>query len=143
MNFSWKETLDRNLPLLLLGGAAICALVFYLFAFVIPNHPSRPRNVPKTATLVLAGFNHYWQECGFDEIQGQDRCRIYGGKGDVLRDDVFLDLDTKKPLKQDELEIVQGGGADSVRLKNSKILVPQANFDEIRKQMRPERSPNN
>jgi len=143
VSFSWKETLDRNLPVLLLGGVVISAIVFYLFAFVIPNHPSRPRNVPKSATLVLVGFSHYWQECRFDEIQRQDRCRIYGGKGDILRDDVFLDLDTKKPVKRDELEIVQGGGADSVHLKNSKTLVPQANFDAIRKQMRPEPSSNN
>jgi hypothetical protein len=89
------------------------------------------------------GFNHYWQECWFDGTQGQDRCRIYGGGGDVLRDDVFLDVDTRKPVQQDELEIVQGGGADSVRLKNSKVLVPQANFDAIRKQMRPEPSSSN
>jgi hypothetical protein len=76
-------------------------------------------------------------------MQGQDRCRIFGGKGDILRDDAFLDVDTRKPVQQDELEIVQGGGADSVRLKNGKSLVPQANFDAIRKQMRPEPPSNN
>jgi len=143
VSISWKEFFDRNLPALLLGGVAICVVTWYLLAFVVPNHPSRPPNVPKSSTLVLVGFSHYWQECRFDEMQGQDRCRIFGGKGDILRDDAFLDVDTRKPVQQDELEIVQGGGADSVRLKNGKSLVPQANFDAIRKQMRPEPPSNN
>lgn len=138
MSTSWKLIIDRNLPAIILGGLVVIAVVFYVSAFVLPNHPSRPSNVPKSAMLVFTGFSHYWQECQFDNAQGQDRCRIYGGKGDVLRDDVFLDMDTRKPVQPDELEIVQGGGADSIRLKDGKILVPQANFDAIRKQMRSE-----
>jgi hypothetical protein len=143
VNTSLKEILDKNLPALILSGVILMAVAWYICAFVLPNHPSRPPNVPKSATLVFVGFNHYWQECWFDGTLGQDRCRIYGGGGDVLRDDVFLDVDTRKPVQQDELEIVQGGGADSVRLKNSKILLPQANFDAIRKQMKPEPPSNN
>jgi hypothetical protein len=135
--------IDKNLPAIIVGGLILMAVVFYFAAFVLPNHPSRPQNVPKSATLVLVGFSHYWQECRFDENQGQDQCQIYGGKGDVLRDDVFLEVDTRKPVQRDELEIVQGGGADSVRLRNSKILVPRANFDAIRRQMRPGPSSNN
>ena len=58
VNASFKDTLDRNLPTLLVGGVVICVIAWYLFAFVIPNHPARPRNVPKSATLVpfLAGM---------------------------------------------------------------------------------------
>jgi hypothetical protein len=138
-----NETFDRSLPKILVGGLIVILVLFYVWVFVLPNHPSRPQNVPKSATLVFAGFIHFWQECWFDEKQGVDRCRIYGGGGAVLRDDVFLNMANREPVPPEELDIVQGGAPDGgpdsvVRLKNGKILIPQASFDAIRREMNPE-----
>jgi len=135
MNSAWKEKLDRNLPAVLIAGLAIFALVFYLFAFVLPNHPPRPRSVPKSATLVLFGFDHVWQECWFDPVPQQDRCHIYNGGGIVLNDGVFLAMDGGPAIPQDQLKIASGGNWYSVHLLNGKVLIPQEHFDEIRREL--------
>jgi hypothetical protein len=131
-----KGIFGKNLPALLLGGAAICACLLYVWIFVLPNHPSRPANVPKSASLVLEGWGHFWQECRFDSAQHQDRCRIYGGGGDVLRDDVFLPENGGAVISGDQLKIVPGGIAESVvHLLNGTLLIPQKNFEAIKREL--------
>lgn len=135
MNASFKDTLDRNLPTLLVGGVVICVIAWYLFAFVIPNHPARPRNVPKSATLVLQGWDHFWQECWFDSAEQQDRCRIYNGSGYLLRDEVFLPANGGKALSDDQLKVASGGDSRSVHLLNGTVLIPREHFEGIKKEL--------
>jgi hypothetical protein len=91
--------------------------------------------VPQSATLVLAGWDHFWQMCWFDTVLKQDRCRIYGGGGAILRDDVFLPSNGGGAIQGDQLTIAPGGGADTVQLANGIVLIPQTNFDEIRREL--------
>jgi hypothetical protein len=135
MNASLKNTIDRNLPTLLVGGVVICAIAWYLFAFVIPNHPARPRNVPNSATLVLQGWDHFWQECRFDSGEQQDMCRIYNGSGYLLRNEVFLPANGGKALPDDQLRVASGGDSHSVHLLNGTVLIPREHFDGIKKDL--------
>jgi hypothetical protein len=135
MNSSWTGTLGRHMLALLLGGALISACLLYVWVFVFPNHPSRPANVPKSATLVLMGWSHFWQECRFDSTQHQDTCRIYSGNGVILHDEVFLPLNGGGAIQEDQLRIAPGGNSYSVHLLNGVVLIPQKNFDEIRREL--------
>lgn len=135
MNATLKETFGKNLPILLLVGAAICACLLYVWIFVLPNHPSRPGNVPKSATLVLMGWSHFWQECSFDSARQQDRCRIYNGNGEILHDEIFLPANGGSAVPEDQLKIAPGGNSYSVHLLNGIVLIPQKNFDEIKKEL--------
>ena len=135
MSASLKGTLDRNLPALLVGGVVICVIVWYVFAFVIPKHPARPGNVPKSATLVLMGWDQFWQECRFDSAERQDRCRIYNGSGYLLRDEVFLPANGGKALPDDQLKVAPGGDSHSVHLLNGTVLIPREHFGGIRKEL--------
>ena len=131
---NWKEFLRRNLLLFILAGIAVCAVGFYLMAFVIPNHPSKPGNVPKSATLVFGGFTHFWQECWFDAARQLDRCRIYNAGGVILRGDVFLPESGGAAISADQLQIVPGVNAESVvHLSNGSVLIPEKNFDAIKR----------
>lgn len=141
MDDSSKEPIDRKLETPVLVAMMLMVFVFGMSAFVVHQHPPKPRNVPGTATLVSRGFMHYWQECWFDQELEQDHCRIYSGGGDRLRDGAFLDMDHGSTVQRDALEIVQGGNADSIHLKNGTILLPQENFYTIRKQIRAEPTP--
>lgn len=114
----------RSKDPVLKGAIALTAVVLAVAIFIVPNHPPRPRNVPDQATLISKGLTHYWQQCWFNTDLRQDQCRIYSGGGVVLLDEAFLDEATGTPAIQEELEIAGGGGADSVHLKNGKILVP-------------------
>ena len=135
MSTSWKERIDRNLPVLLIGAFGICLIVWYIFAFVVPNHPSRPKNVPTSATLVFQGWTHFWQECWFDSQQRQDRCRIYNGGGLILDEDVFLPMDGSGPIPEDQLKIGSGGGPYSVQLLNGTVMIPRSHFDGIKREL--------
>jgi hypothetical protein len=105
-------------------------------AFVIPNDPSRPDNVPKSATLVFGGFTHFWQECWYDSEQQLDGCRIYNGSGIILRDDVYLPANGGAAISEDQLKIVPGSNPESVvHLSNGTVLIPQKNFDAIQKDL--------
>jgi hypothetical protein len=127
--------IDKNLPALILGGLVVVAIVFYMFAFVLPNHPSRPSNVSRSATLVLMGWSHFWQECWFDPAQQQDKCRIYNGNGEILHDEIFLPANGGGAIPKDQLKIAPGGNSYSVHLLNGIVLIPQKYFDEIRKEL--------
>jgi hypothetical protein len=113
----------------------ICAFAFYLFAFVIPNHPSRPNNIPKSAVLVLSAFTHFWQECRYDTAEQQDKCRIYNGNGYLLRDEVFLPANGGNALRDDQLKIVAGGDSHSVHLLNGTVMIPKEHFADIKKDL--------
>ena len=135
MNTTSKGIFGSNLSALFLGGAALFACLLYFWIFVLPNHPSRPGNVQKSASLVLKGWSHFWQECWFDSAQHQDRCRIYGGGGAVLRDDVFLPENGGAAIPEDQLKIVPGNDTESVvHLLNGTTLIPQKNFEAIIKE---------
>jgi hypothetical protein len=82
------------------------------------------------------GFSQFWQHCWFDTAKGQDRCRIYGGRGDILSDDVFFPIDGKgAALPSDQLTISSGGNSYTVHLRNGAVLIPRQNFDEIRREL--------
>jgi|ERR1035437_5202779 hypothetical protein len=125
----WKQ------PAFVFGVLAIAVCALYIWIFVIPNHPSRPDNVPKSTTLVLMGWTHYWQECWFDSATQQDRCRIYNGNGIILRDDVFLPANGGGAIRENQLMIAPGGDSCSVHLSNGTVLIPAKNFDEIRREL--------
>jgi len=110
-------------------------VAWYLMAFVLPNHPSRPKNVPKSATLVLRAPAHFWQECWFDSVGNQDRCRIYNGGGVVLGEGIFLPLNGGDAVPQNQLIIAPGGSSYTVVLKNGEVLIPQTGFDETKREL--------
>lgn len=121
LRWPWNEKLARMLPLFILSGFAICAIVFYPVVFVVPNYPSRPGNVPKSASLVLNGWNHFWQECWFDSAQHKDRYRICGGGRRAARP-----ADGGAAISEDQLKIVQGSYAESAaHLLNGTVSIPQ------------------
>jgi hypothetical protein len=135
MSTSWKEMIDKYLPEVILSGVILMAIAWYIWAFVLPNHPSRPHAVPKSATLVFMNFTHYWQECWFDTSMRQDRCRIYNANGEILNEGVFLPIDGAPAFKGDKLRIVQGGNSYSVHLACGAVLIPQQHFDETRREL--------
>lgn len=135
MQASLKDGLDRNLPAFLVGGVVICLVAWYVFTFVIPRHPARPRNVPQSATLVLTGWDQFWQECRFDSAEQQDRCRVYNGAGSLLRDEVFLPANGGKALPDDQLKVSAGGDSHSVHLLNGTVLIPRDHFEGIKKEL--------
>jgi hypothetical protein len=133
---TWKEALDKRFPQLVLAGIAVCGVAFYLTEFVIPNHPSRPDNVPKSATLVFGGFTHFWHECWYDSAKHLDECRIYNAGRVILQDDVYLPANGGAAISEDQLKIVQGSNPESaVHLSNGTVLIPQKNFDGIKKDL--------
>lgn len=118
------------IPIMLLGW-------WYYEAFVAPNHPPRPANVPPSATLVLQGFNAFWQRCWFDESLMKDKCQIFNRVGGLIQDDVFLSYDGKATISASQLTIVPGGGWDNVHLEDGSILIPEHGYEAIRKVITP------
>lgn len=123
-----------------LSIAAIPVILFgwwYYAAFIAPNHPQRPSNVPPSATLVLQGFAAFWQKCWFDENLHKDRCQIFNRNGVILRDEIFLSYDGKATIPANRLKIVSGGGWDYIHLQDGSILIPQQGYEAIREVIAP------
>jgi len=79
------------------------------------------------------GWDHFWQECRFDPVEQQDRCRVYNGGGNLLRDEVFLPANGGEALPDDQLSVGAGGTSQSVHLLNGTVLIPREHFEGIKK----------
>jgi len=131
-------TLRKRLPEISITVGVLLLALWYCAAFVFPNHPRRPKNVPPSAALVFRGGHAYWQYCWLDESIQKDRCQIFNGDGVILVDDIFLPYSGTKPVPESRLKIDAnnktdtGNGLDYVLLTDRTILIQQRYYAAIR-----------
>ena len=96
----------------------------------------RPANVPAEASLVDMPKGGVWQHCTFDPAVNTNRCQIYGWRGTVLYDEIFLPYDGGAAVSSADLMIPRYAptvGDDWICLKNGRILLPKSRFEDIKK----------
>lgn len=98
--------------------------------------PTRPANVPASATYVPGGkVGGWWQYCAIDD-QHQTHCIVWNAVGLKLHDEVFLPYDQGVAVTEGEAEIAshwEFPGDDRVRLKNGRVLLPRSRFEEVKR----------
>ncbi len=119
-----------------IGLTIFWGLVFGILALAVymsNKDPERPPNVPRDAVYVRwskeAGG---WQRCV--TIGREIECQIYNQGGIVLEDGEFLPSDGGVPPTAADLSIDPSPpfpGSDRIFLKNHRILIPAARFDEL------------
>lgn len=94
---------------------------------------SRPKNVPKDAVPIPAGYGDAWlQRCSYDQMNDVDHCQIFNAGGATLEDETFLPYDGGKAAKDSELRIDRDNrlaGPYIICLKNGRILIPKSDFE--------------
>ncbi len=126
---------NRWPELTIVAGIFLFAL-WYCAAFVFPNHPRRPKNVPASASLVLSGGHAFWQYCWLDTSIQKDRCQIFYAGGGTIICDIFLPYPGTEPVPKSRLKIDTsekydtGDGDSYVRLQDGTILIPQKWYAE-------------
>jgi hypothetical protein len=97
----------------------------------------RPADVPLAAIYVAGGkVGGWWQQCTLANLGQAVHCRIWNGAGLILVDEEFLPYDGGPPPTAEELKIASDPtfpGPDRIFLTNSRVLLPQSRFDELRK----------
>jgi hypothetical protein len=123
----------KSLAILFIAFAIF--LWWYYAAFIGPNHPKRPDNVPASATLVLQRFDAFWQYCWLDHNANKNRCKIFNRVGGVIRDEVFIPYSGDGPIPESRLKVGKGGDVDYVELQDGTFLIPENGYQEIRKEL--------
>jgi hypothetical protein len=129
--------MKQSLSWLALAGVLSVLSLWYYAAFIRPNHPPRPANVPPSATLILRGFDAFWQYCWVDQTINRDRCQIFNRGGTILRDDIFIPYDGSDLVLADKLKIGPSGNSAYVKLEDGTVLIPQKNYDAIKRSLTP------
>lgn len=116
------------------GVVAPGAVVAVVLAILVGcgDAPVRPRSVPDSATWVHGPKGGNWQWC-FIEPSGESRCSIISISGRIFFDEVFLPYDEGPKVQAVELTITPNGTADTVKLKNGRMLLPQSQFTQVKR----------
>jgi hypothetical protein len=113
-------------------GISGIVLLLCLGGFIGCMNP-RPKNVPKDAVPVPAGYGDaWWQLCSYDQTNDTDHCQIFNPGGATLEDETFLPYDGGNAAKASELKIDGGNrlaGPYIICLKNGRILIPKSDFE--------------
>jgi hypothetical protein len=93
--------------------------------------PTRPANVPSTATAIAIPHGYDWDVCFTDQEASVNKCQIYNGNGVLMYDGVFLRYEGSGVVPQESLKISQNGGEQWIQLENGTILIPKTHFEQI------------
>ncbi len=129
--------LRNRWPELTIVAGILLFAIWYCTAFVLPNHPRRPKNVSPSATLIFQGGLAFWERCWVDENINQNSCQIFNGAGVILVDDIFLPYSGTGPVPESRLKISSNGHWGYITLQDGTILIPQKHYDAIRQQISP------
>jgi hypothetical protein len=64
---------------------------------------------------------------------GQNHCDIFNAGGELLYSGVFRRYEGTGVVPETELKIAQGGGEQWVELENGEILIPESDYERIKK----------
>ncbi len=94
----------------------------------------RPTNIPVDSTRIPGvKSTDFWQHCSFDRQSGNTRCKIFNVNGLLFRDDVFVPYVGERPTSDADLKIQPHGGNEWVDLANGTTLIPQSQFERIKR----------
>jgi hypothetical protein len=98
------------------------------------NGPKRPANVPAEATPIPIPHGYDWDYCWVDKALNVNKCQIYNRAGDLLYGGVFLRYEGTGVVPEDALKIdPHQGGEQWIQLQNGVILIPESDYDGIKK----------
>jgi hypothetical protein len=89
-----------------------------------PYAPTRPVGIGENAVYIQGPDGRgSWQSCSF--VEARDYCQIWTVSGAVLERGFFVPYGGGSVIPQQDLLIVQQGGAKVIKLKNGHYLIPE------------------